>query len=401
MTRERSFRAFAFVLGLLAAPGVLGRADAQELEPVEPSGVEPTPAAEVEGPLAGLAMTASLGGGWNSNASFQPAGQPSASAFGEGGLTRTWRIPNWTLSADVGAGGSVYRTGVDTNRYHYGGGLSASGRVGTLTDLSFTGNGGVEYTDFQADPSTDGLVLPLTLSQRLNGGFGLGRQLGAQTRLDLTAGYGRYFFDSEELVDAEAISAGASLSRSSSSRSSFSLAYGFQSNQYGQGTHSITNTVFGGFTRRLSDRWTLAASLGTDGRSFEGSDVRWTLNANGTLGYEAGLTNWSLRYRRAVSPGPGLGTDRILNLFSLIVVSTPRPWLTFNVTGSHGINQDPVDQGLSYATDVLAVSLRFRLTRTLGLAPLLQVRRRAEVNERPAVSDFRVGVALDYVGFHR
>lgn len=401
MTRERSFRAFALALGLLAAPGVLGGANAQELEPVEPAGGEPTTAEGVGEPLAGLAMRASLGGGWNSNASFQAAGEPSASAFGEGGLTRIWRIPNWTLSADLGAGGSVYRTGTSTNRYHYGGGLSASGRMGALTDVSFTGDAGVEYTDFQADPLTDGLVLPLTLSKRLNGGFGLGRRLGAQTRLDLTAGYGRYFFDSEELVDAEGISAGASLSRTVTSQSTFSLAYGFQSNQYEQGTRSIINTVSGGFTRALSEHWTLAASLGTDGRSFEGSDVRWTLNANGTLGYQAGLTNWSLRYRRAVTPGPGLGTDRILNLFSLIVVSTPRPWLTFNVTGSHGINQDPVQQDVSYATDTVDVSFRFRLTQTLGLAPLLQFRHRAEVNERPAVSSFRVGVALDYVGFHR
>jgi hypothetical protein len=105
----------------------------------------------------------------------------------------------------------------------------------------------------------------------------------------------------------------------------------------------------------------------------------------------------SFNLSRGVSPGPGLGQDRILNLLSVAVSSTLRPWLTLSLSGSRGFNQDPVDPDVNYTTDSVDVGLRLRLSQTLGLAPQLRYRRRGEIAATPPVNSFRLGLALDYV----
>ena len=76
-----------------------------------------------------------------------------------------------------------------------------------------------------------GLVLPITRSRTLTGNVALGRTLGALTQLSLTGGYGRYFFDSEELTDSAGISVGAALSRTVSTHSTVNFNYGFSTNR--------------------------------------------------------------------------------------------------------------------------------------------------------------------------
>jgi hypothetical protein len=393
-------RTLALIVVPLVSPVLVSRAQPQDVvagEDSEGTTTSGSPQEEgVERAVAGLALDISLGGGWDSNARFESGGEHSANGYGQADVGRTWTTPSWTFAADVSGGGSVYRATTATNRYQFSGGLSASGALGTRTDLSVAGSGSVEYTDFLSDPATAGLALPLTLTRRVVGNATMQRRLGARTRLDLNADYGRYFFDSEELADGSGISGGAGLSRGVSDKTSLSFAYAYQANQYEGTGWSQVNRVSAGLSRTLSEHATLSMSGGVDGRSLEGLDTRWIASGSGTLAYKSSRTTWSLRFYRGVSPGPGLGTDRILNLFSLVLSSTPRPWLTLSATASHGINQDPLDPGSKYESDDVGVFVRFRLTRTLGLAPQVSYRRRGEFGDQPEVHSMRLGLALSY-----
>ncbi len=398
--RPWSVRARAGVLGLLASLALAGRVDAQELVAPVAGDEDEAALAETDAgtglPVAGLLINASLGGGWDSNASFQPGGTDSATAFGQAGLTRTWLSPHWTTVGTVGGGGSLYQTAAATNRYQLGAGLGTVGQLGTLTSLTLGAGGGIEYTDFLSDPATAGLVLPIARTRRLQGQVSLARTLGAQTQLTVGGDYGRYFFDSEELADTEGLTASAALTRTVSSQTSVTFAYGFQSNQYDRGDRSRIHTLSMGLGRTLSARTSVSVSAGADRRSFEDFDTRWTFSGNGAFNLQGRRTTLSLNLRRGVSPGPGLGQDRILNIVSVVLTSTLRPWATLTVSGSRGFNQDPIDPDLNYSTDSVDVGLSLRLSPTLGLAPQLRYRRRGEIELVPAVNTFRVGLALDY-----
>jgi hypothetical protein len=394
---DRPLGILACVLGLLAGAG---HAHAQEVSAPLSPGEEQAEATEGGGPgglpLAGLQLNASLGGGWDSNASFMPDGIDSATAFGKAGLARTWLSPKWTTVANVGAGGSVYQTSTATSRYQLGAGLATTGRLGTLTTLTFGASGGTEYTDALSDPATVGLVLPITRSRRLQGQVSLSRALGAHTQLSVGADYGRYFFDSEELADGEGVSATAGLTRTLSPKSSLTFAYGLQSNRYEADARSRTHTLSLGVGRTLSSRASLSVFAGADRRGYEGEDSRWILSGNAAFTLQGRRTSLSLSLSRGVTPGPGLGQDRILNLISLALTSTLRPWATLTVSGSRGVNQDPVDPDFNYSTDSVDLGLSLRVSQTLGLAPQLRYRRRGEIAGNPAVDSFRFGLALDY-----
>ena len=398
--RHRPVYTLAFLLGLLAGPALASRADAQEVPvPVSPGeeeaalGETGTPA---DLPIAGLQLNASLGGGWDSNASFQPDGTDSATAFGQAGLARTWLSPKWTTVANLGGGGSLYQTSAAGHRYQLGAGLNTTGRLGTLTSLTLGASGGTEYTDFLNDPATAGLVLPITRTRRLQGQAGLTRALGAQTQFSVGGGYGRYFFESEDLADTEGITASAGLTRTLGSQTSFAMDYGFQANRYEQNDRSRTHTVSLGIGRTLSARTSLSISAGADRRNFEEAASRWTFSGNAAFNLQGRRTSLSLSLRRGVAPGPGIGQDRILNMVNVVFTSTLRPWATLTLSGSHGLNQDPVDPDLSYSSDSVDLGLSLRLSQSFGLAPQLRYRRRGEVGVIPAVNTFRVGLALDY-----
>jgi hypothetical protein len=388
----------ACLLGLVLRPGLASRADAQEIPiPEEEEEASVSQGTSEELPVAGLQINASLGGGWDSNASFQPDGLDSATAFGQAGLARTWLSPQWTTVANVGAGGSVYQISDASRRYQLGGGLATTGRLGTLTTLTLGGGGGTEYTDELNDPATAGLVLPITRSRRLQGQASLTRVLGEQTQLAVGGDYGRYYFDSEELSDSEGITATAALTRTVSPQTDVTFGYGFQSNQYERESRSRVHTLSVGFGRRLSSRTSLSLSVGADRRNYEGIASRWVFSGDAALNLQGRRTSLSFSFSRGVTPGPGLGQDRILNLFSVVLSSTLRPWAMLSLSGSRGINQDPVDPDIDYTTDSVDLGLRLRLTQTLGLAPQLRYRRRGEVAGTPAVNSFRLGLALDYV----
>jgi hypothetical protein len=388
------------MLGVLVGPGLATGVDAPQLPPALPQGDEPGGLESTGGlsglPLAGLQINASLGGGWDSNATFEPDGTDSATAFGQAGLTRTWLSPKWTTVANVGGGGSIYQLSTASSRYQLGGGLGTSGRLGAFTTLTLGGGGGVEYTDFLNDPATAGLVLPITRSRRLQGQVGLTRALGARTQLALSGDYGRYFFDSADLADSEGITATASLNRTLNSATSLGFGYGYQANEYDASGRSHTHTLSVGVDRTLSTRTSLSVSVGANRRNFEGINSGWIFAGEGAFDLQGRRTSLSFRVSRGVTPGPGLGQDRILNLFSVVLTSTLRPWATLTLTGAHGLNQDPIDPDLSYSTDSVDLGLSLRLSQTLSLAPQLRYRRRGEINELPAVNTFRVGLALGY-----
>jgi hypothetical protein len=394
---HRPAPAIACIVGLFVSPVLAGRAAAQELPgPGSPGEEEAAAGTAVEVPIAGLQINASLGGGWDSNASFQPDGASSATAFGQAGLARTWLSPKWTTVGNIGGGGSLYQTSTTGNRYQIGAGLNTTGRLGTLTTLTVGAGGGIEYTDFLSDPATDGLVLPLTRTRRLQGQMSLTRALGVRTQLTVGGDYGRYFFESEDLADTEGITASAGLTRTIGLQTSFTLGYGFQANRYEQNDRSQIHTLALGVGRTLSTRTSLSISAGVDRRTFEEVASRWTFSGNAAFNLQGRRTSLSLGLRRGVAPGPGLGQDRILNMISLVLTSTLRPWATLTLSGSRGLNQDPVDPELDYSADSVNLGLSLRLSQSFGLTPQLRYRRRGEVGVLPAVSTFRVGLALDY-----
>jgi len=398
---RRPFRVVVCALGLIMPFGVVDRSDAQELPvdqevtPVSEQGVGAEPSPE------GLRLNASLGGGWDSNASFEPGGPGSGAAFGQAGIARTWTTPRWTTSINLGGGGSVYQTEAATSRYQLGGGLDTSGQLGTRTTISLGATGGIERTDLLEDPLTAGLVLPITSTRRFQGQVGLGRALGAQTQLSLSAGYGRYYFDAEELSDSEGMNAGAQLSRTISPKSTVSLGYGFQTSLYEETSPSQTHSLSLGFGRTLSPRTSLSLSAGGDQRRVDGVSGGWILSGDAAFILQGSRTSLSLRYSRGVTPAPGLGRDRISNLFSLGLTSRLRPWATLSMSASRGLNQDPVDRDLHYSTDTLSLGLNLRLTQTLGIGPQLRYRRRGEIDDNPAVSSVSVGLALEYATWLR
>jgi len=225
---------------------------------------------------------------------------------------------------------------------------------------------------------------------------GLARDLGTRTRLDLSGGYARYFYEAEELADSEGLRATAELSRAVSSESSLRFSYGFQSNQYEGRDQSQTHTVSAGFGRTLSARTSMSVSVGADQRTVGGVPSRWIFAGGGAFNLRGNRTSLGLRFSRGITPGPGLGQDRILNLFSVVLTSTLRPWATLTLVGSRGLNQDPVDSDLNYSTDGVDLGLRLRLSQTLGLGPQFRYRRRGEFGATPPVDSFRVDVALSY-----
>lgn len=392
-------RHLARVLGLLAALGLASRAAAQESADPPPDAEAAVPTGTGLGgsrPLAGMEVSASLGGGWDSNASFGPDGSDSATAFGQAGLVRRWQSPNWATVANIGGGGSVYQSTLATSRYQIGGGLNTTGQLGTLTTVTLGGSGGTEYTDVLSDPATAGLVLPITRSRRVQGNAGLERTLGARTKFSVGGSYARYFFDAEELADTETVAADAALSRTLSLQSRLSLSYSFQSNQYDEGERSRTHTLSVGIQHNLTTRTSLSLSAGGDRTEYPGSAARWTFAGDAAFTLQGERTSLSLGVSRGVTPGPGLGQDRILNLFSVAVTSTLRPWATLVLSGSGGLNQDPVTPDLNYWTESIDLALSLRLSQTLGLTPQIRYRRRGEVGAAPPVDSLRLGVALDY-----
>ena len=156
-----------------------------------------------------------------------------------------------------------------------------------------------------------------------------------------------------------------------------------------------------GFGRTLGSRTSLSLSAGAGRSGLQGGGGRWIFSGSAGYSLAGERTSLSLSLSRSIAPAPGLGQDRILNMLSVALTSTLRPWATLTLAGGHGLNQDPADPDLSYSTDNVSLGLRLSLTQTLGLAPQLRYRRRGEINDNPAVSSFSVGLGLDYSSFLR
>ncbi len=341
---------------------------------------------------------ASVGAGWQSNPSFQPAGDDSVAGVGRASLSRAWAGERSSLVASIHGGGALYRAEVGENRYDFGGSLNGSATLGSRTTFGYGASGRVLYGDVEG-VDADGLLLPITRSEHYSGEASLDTRTSERTRLSFSGRYTQYRFDAAQLTDGESVSGNARYSVQVSTRDSLGLGYGLQANLYeGDSRASRIHNFFGGYQRAVSERVSATLDVGGTARVVPPagfSEASWSLYVNATVSARFEKSTLQGRYREGFTMAPGLGQDRRIRQLGASYGTAIGRRLAFSISGSHTLNIDPAVDGVDYTTDSGSASLRGDLGGGFGLVLLQEYRRRGGTAVSEAVSDYRVTLSLD------
>ena len=346
--------------------------------------------------LPGFTVAANVGGGWDSNPAWQADPNASIAGYGSASLAKTWSSPLFSLTAAGRGNASIFESGVAANRYDYGGSLAAAGQIGARTSLALSLDGDVQHNDQLFDPLTSGLLLPVVRTKAYSASADLSRQVGTRSEVGIGGSWARVLFDSPTLQDGTSVFATARANRAVSARGRLTANYNYQTNDYETSGRTHIHTLAGGYDATLGLRSRLSFSAGSDARRRGTSATTWSLYLNSTYSWTGQRTAFVVSYRRGVNPGPGLGEDRQLGVFSAGVSATLSQRISLSLSGLHGNNTRGDGSDARYAIDEASASLRARLSRDLGLSLQQEYRRQGEVENIQALADFRISLQLAY-----
>lgn len=341
-------------------------AGAQPTTPLGPGGgpAAPPPAKE-EGPVRWtLGLRAQER--WEDNPGFVTTGQSSFVTRGGLDVSRTWRSPRGELSVRGEGEATEYHSLPDLSRFMYAGGLAGQYRVSPRFSIAGEQVYSVANALDSAPLRDAGLLLPQVRTETLTSRLSFNAAVTSETTFTGEARYDRFQFDSETLVDGEALVAGGTLSHRLGERSSAGLSYSFVDNRT-QGVDSqvqVLRTVWG---TRLSPHWNLGASAGVSRLTLPDADAVWNPAGGVDLTGQYPRSEVSLRYSHSISQAFGLGQERVLDYVSAGLSRRLSRRFSVRADGSYGLSRDPEGDAFRIHTVSASGALRVTLTRELGL----------------------------------
>ncbi len=334
-----------------------------------------------------------LYGGYVTNLDFErPDDSGVPGIAGRGSVSHTHRGPRNELSFSMQGGGVYYREHTDANAADGSVQLATSHKFSRRANLKFDANAAYVTTDLSRILVDTGLQLERSQTQNYGGGVGFDLTTGKRTTLGLNARYDRVDFDDPQLIDTESGTAGVSLSRRYSSRSSLSLLYNFirtNAIRYGYDSHQASL----GWSRALTRRLTFSLASGAGYALEPPLDDRRAdrLYYYGTAGLSGQVrrSTVNLQLRRSINPAYGLGGN-LLSYGAALSAGIPvGRHINLAMGGVHTWSEDPAGlRSSAFVSDDANASFSLTFRRRLGLS-LGYLFRRYDPQNRPAITSHR------------
>jgi hypothetical protein len=305
---------------------------------------------------------------WEDNPGFVTEGVSSFVSRAGLDFSRTWRSARGQLVLRGDGEASEYHSLPDLSRFSYGGALTGDFRVSPRFTIAGEQTYAVSNALEAASLRAAGLLLPQVRTETLSSRASFTALPSSQTTFTGEARYDLFRFDSDALVDGEALVGGATFTHQLGSRTSVGLSYTFVDNETG-GAGSQVHSLRSVWSARLGPHWEAGASAGFSRLTQPGAlDAVW--NPSGGVDFTGRYphSEYTLRYAHAISQAFGLGRERVLDLVSASISRRLSERVSVRADGSYALSRDPGEgDAFRIRTVSGSGSLRVTLTRALGL----------------------------------
>jgi hypothetical protein len=418
-------RVSALVLFSVLALGPLAHAQTQPLPPLPPQPV-PTPTPPpvkpgetqplpppVPAPVRPAAWDYELGLGalWQQNVTFTAPRGPSDWSFTPrahvSGLV--WR-PRAETRITADATGFVYKDQTELNRADAGIALDGRYQLSRHVRWQIGGGYGYGHADTSSVLGEQGVLLPPTRTDTIQGSTGLSWQTGERTSLNLDARYYGVNFEDPAYTDSRSLRGTADLSRQLGRRASLALVYSFErtrdtasrevvggpidrNTHYGSLRYTTTVGKASGFLLEGGASYTENATL------FELQNP-WNPFGGVSFNHSLGRSSLAAYYRYEVLPAFGLGGVRVGNRVGLSATVPIGRSVELGLRGSY-FDEASRGQIEPYRSTDAGAMLGFRLASVLWLSFEGDYRRQEATAIHGVIEDVRAGAFLSVVPRNR
>jgi hypothetical protein len=423
---SRAGRVLGLVLLASLALGPLAHAQTQPLPPLPPQPV-PTPTPPpvkpgeahplpppVPAPARPPAWDYELGLGalWDQNVTFTTPRGPSDWSFTPrahvSGLV--WR-PRAETRITADADGFVYKEQTELNRADAG--IALDGRYQLSRHVRWQIGGGYAYghADTSSVLGEQGVLLPPTRTDTIQGSTGLAWQAGERTSFNLGARYYGVNFQDPAYTDSRSLRGTADLSRQLGRRASLALVYSFERTRDNATRELVDGGMIDRNTHYGSLRYTTTVGRASGfllegGASYTENATRlelqnpWNFFGGASFNHSLGRSSLAAFYRYEVLPAFGLGGVRAGNRVGLVATVPFGRSVELGLRGSY-FDEASRGQIEPYRSTDAGASLGFRLASVLWMSLEGDYRRQEATTTHGVIEDVRAGAFLSVVPRNR